>query len=254
MGGALCWQPARSDAARPRGAQSSPPCARGRRFRLRGWLCLPRPVAAAGQFPLGGCRYPWQRPPAGSHLLHMAAGALAGPRLPDGRRVRARHDVPEHAPPQRKDTRRSGRAVDPAGTPPHANHPCQVQIAGKKMPPASRCCRTASRRRGTASQSARPSPLRARAGCGCRGSTVQTRFGSRPPLSSRACGMPSRDDAGTSRPTRTRFCCRARSRDSSRRARRRCRRNGPRTSVTWRARRRLGLLPYPKILTLTLTR
>ena len=123
-----------------------------------------------------------------------------------------------------------------------------------QMPPASRFCRTASRRRGTASQSARPSPLRARAGCGCRGSTEQTRFGSRPPLSSRACGMPSRDDAGTSRPTRTRFCCRARSRDSSRRARRRCRRNGPRTSVTWRARRRLGLLPYPKILTLTLTR
>ena len=109
-----------------------------------------------------------QRPPAGSHLLHMAAGALAGPRLPDGRRVRARHGVPEHAPPQRKDTRRSGRAGDPAGTPPHANHPCQVQNAGNE-PPASRCCRTASRRRGTASQSARPSPLRARAGCGCRG-------------------------------------------------------------------------------------
>jgi hypothetical protein len=49
--------------------------------------------------------------------------------------------------------------------------------ADKTLPPASRRCRTASRRRGTASQSARPSPLRARAGCGCRGSTEQTPFG-----------------------------------------------------------------------------
>lgn len=63
----------------------------------------------------------------------MAARALAGPRLPDGRRVRARHDVLEHAPPQHKDTRRSGRAGDPAGTPPHANHPRQVQNAGARL-------------------------------------------------------------------------------------------------------------------------
>ena len=50
-------------------------------------------------------------------------------------------------------------------------------IADKTLLPASRRCRTASRRQGTASQSAHPSPLRARAGCGCRGSTEQTRFG-----------------------------------------------------------------------------
>ena len=49
--------------------------------------------------------------------------------------------------------------------------------ADKTLPPTPRRGRTASRRRGTASQSARLSPLRARAGCGCRGSTEQTRFG-----------------------------------------------------------------------------
>ena len=129
-----------------RGAhQPSPPCARRRRvvrLRVRGWLCLTRPVAAAGEFSLGGCRYPWQRPPARSNLLNVAARALARPRLPDGRRVRARHDIPEHVPPQRKDTHCSGWAGDPTGTPPHTNRLAAAkrrQNTPARLPPLQDC-------------------------------------------------------------------------------------------------------------------
>ena len=82
---------------------------------------------------------------------------------------RAQSDVKAHA-------ARDGPAIQLVHlTPTISACRCQKQIIAPR--PTARHGRTASRRRGIASLSARHSPLRARAGCGCHGSTEPTHFG-----------------------------------------------------------------------------